>query len=188
MDMWDDELGWIPPEDLMEVAYSIQTTTSGTLGELRKSTPDRIEDVKTAVDILISIGVVKKNEHRFGYSLVEEFEEDLKQASIKERPLVLRRALNQYEPFTLFIDLVEKGYAPQEAADKVCCKFGVSAKPNIVREMFIEYGDYCDIIAADSYNENSILQKVRAKISAPNIKLSRITLSISLSQLLRGIF
>jgi hypothetical protein len=104
--------------------------------------------VSNAISQSLQLGLI---EMQGGFYVGSEKYRDLVKRSDKSQLyLPLRKALQAYPPFLLYVDFVSKGYASTEASNMTQGIFRIQNPERIVEKSFRTWGTYAGLIAKDA--------------------------------------
>lgn len=73
---------------------------------------------------------------------------DVSRATKEQQPLLFRKFLQRFDPFILFVSLIGRGNALDQAARKITVIYDIDAQPTSIQDTFSSWGAYAGIIEA----------------------------------------
>jgi len=114
------------------------------------------EYARRCINLAIQLKMIKELDGKY---IVETESEDISQAKKEQWPIFFRKFLQRYQPFLLFVSLINRGNSTEEACRKVKIIYGISTDVKIIRKSLITWGKYADIL------EMGTKDAVKVKIS-----------------------
>lgn len=114
---------------------------------------------RRALNMAEQLGLIKKDKEKY-YFLGENVE--LIRAKKSDRYIIFRKHLQRYDPFILFLALIVKGNAIEEAIRKIKVIYKISVNEKEIRFAFLNWGQYSKIF---DYNrdKNEISLKIEVE-------------------------
>jgi len=98
------------------------------------------------INVALQLKMIKDIDGKY---IAEEESKDILRMGKEQWPILFRKLLQRYEPFTLFISLMNKGNSIEEACRKVKVIYGISSSVKIIRKSLIAWGKYASILKSD---------------------------------------
>ena len=136
----------VQPADLMDVAYGLAKSPKPLLEEdIKRLVGKHSRTVRSLINLGQELNILQEtNENTF---LVDrKLKEDIRQASIDQRFILLRPYVERYEPFTAFLSFVLKGYTAVESAERVEILYDLGISPEKIETQFTYLGTYTELV------------------------------------------
>ena len=143
------------------LAYS---TTPMSLTDLANCYESGQEYVRRAAVASVQLGLTRsiaQARNTALYTCNEEKRDVLKRASKEEVKIAFRSGLQNYGPFLLFADYVNKGFSPIVSANRTRGLFHIASSAPLVEKQFKAWGKYADLIEEGT-------QGLRLKVNEQN--------------------
>lgn len=174
----------LDPEEIMEICYTISMMESGVVGEIESAISNDIDRIRDHLRAAEHLGLIQDAD--LGYEVHPSFQSEIFSAKISERPQILRQALLSHQQFRFFVDLLDKGYEPSEAADKVVWRFNISFSPQSIHELYVRIGQFAGLVER-SIDGPKRSRRFKQILSRYWNKIYNASLRIFTAEVLRGL-
>jgi hypothetical protein len=110
--------------------------------------------VSNAISQSLQLGLIEIQDGLYVGS--EKYRDLVKRSDKSQLFLPLRKALQAYPPFLLYVDFVSKGYTSEEASDMTRGIFRIHNPEKIMEKSFRTWGTYAGLFAKDASGELTI--------------------------------
>jgi len=110
--------------------------------------------ISNAISQSIQLGLIILQDGEYIGS--EKYRDLIKRSDKSQLYLPMRKALQMYPPFLLYVDFVSKGYSSKEASDMTRGIFRIQNPEQIVEKSFRTWGNFAGLIAKDASGALSI--------------------------------
>ena len=136
----------VQPADLMDVAYGLAKAPKPLSEEdIERLVGKHNRTVRSLINLGQELSII--HEVKDGSFIVDsELKEDIRQASISQRYVLMRKYIERYEPFTAFLSFVLKGYSAPEAAERVDILYDLGISSEKIETQFTYLGTYTELV------------------------------------------
>lgn len=146
----------VSPETLVE-AISGLATSSKPLSKEATAKYIGKSNAHTSATLQLGIQLELIQDTNNDYQAGPEYEDRIRKAGTEQKYLILREALQDYDPFISFIGSLNEGYSPEDAARQVKALYSMDSSS--LEKQFLSLGEKTDIIDSNGDLEIDIESK-----------------------------